>query len=89
MQTFNGVGCPSTLPLARRKPVEGEEPIACFFKTVGPPTRLRKRFHGTPHLGICCETETRRTVQLSALEGMGVEEQGNRVKELRDKSIKC
>jgi len=35
MQTFNDVGRPSALPLARRKPCEGEEPIACFFKAVG------------------------------------------------------
>jgi hypothetical protein len=34
MQTFNSVSCPSTLPLARRKPGEGEEAIACFFKAV-------------------------------------------------------
>jgi hypothetical protein len=32
IQTFNGVGRPSTLPLARRKPCNREKSIACFFK---------------------------------------------------------
>jgi hypothetical protein len=35
MQTFNSVGRPSTVPLARRKPRVGEEPISSFFKVVG------------------------------------------------------
>src|SRR6266542_3481977 len=35
VQTFDSIGCSGAFPLARRKPGEGEEPIACFLEAVG------------------------------------------------------